>query len=72
VTDIGQDLDSSLVSVQSIVHDHLDYGTVCAHWIPQNLTDSHTPALSNVFDLAMKESIFSGALLHGMRRGLIT
>jgi len=72
VTDTGQDLDSSFDSVHSVVHDHLDYRTVCSHWIPQNLLDSHTPALSNVFDLAMKESIFGSALLQGMRHWLIT
>jgi len=72
VTDIGQDLDSPFNSVHSVVHDHLDYRTVYTHWMTQNLPDSHTPALSNFFDLAMKESIFGSALLKGMRHGLIT
>jgi hypothetical protein len=65
VTDIGQDLDSSLDSVHSVVRDHLDRRTVCAHWMSQNLTDSYT-------ELAVEENIFGSALLQGMRRGLIT
>jgi hypothetical protein len=40
--------------------------------MPKNLTNSHTPALANVFDLAMEESIFGSALLQGMKLGLIT
>ena len=51
--------------------DHLDCRTVCAHWMPQNLTDSNTLALANVFDFAMEESFFSSAFLQLMRCGLI-
>lgn len=70
VTDIGQDLDSPLSSVHSVVHDYLDYRMLYTHWITQNLPDIHQ--LSNFFYLAMKVSIFGSALLQGMRHGLIT
>jgi hypothetical protein len=44
VTDITNKMDISCGSAYSITHQDLRYLTICARWVPKQLTDKHKQA----------------------------